>query len=432
MNEDYFSPARVFEIELGQALPCVSARDEHTGQLYRSALCLVRLHSRPLELLELSLAGEGISAQAFARQIWGQLGEKINTHLAEDGLASITGLGVEGLPSANKPACIEEREKFLVDAPFVSVIVPTFNRPDLVPDCIKSLLSLDYPHYEVILVDNAPRTNANAECIQNTDVPQLRYTREDRPGVSWARNRGIREARGEIIAFTDDDVRVDRYWLAELVKNFSLGDDIGCVTGLTVLAELETEAQYWFEEFGGYSWSDWPFRRRVFDRSKRHVHLYRVALCGAGASMAFRADLLRRMGGFDPALGGRGPARSGQDAAAFFQVIMRGYKVIYEPASLAYHLHRRNYRDLRKQIYNYGVGASAYLTKNLLEYPQLLIDLFTKVPYALLLSRSAAAPKKDKSQASYPPELSALTRRGLVFGPFAYVWGRYVMRERGM
>ncbi len=153
------------------------------------------------------------------------------------------------------------------------------------------------------------------------DLPQVRYVREEHPGVSWARNRGIQAAKGEILAFADDDVIVDRYWLAELVKAFQVTSNVGCVTGLILSAELETPAQILFEkhdEESGYN-DNWRFTRHIFTKQKRHVHLYKIALFGAGASMAFRADLLRSIGGFDPALGTQGLVQSGEDIAAFFQ-----------------------------------------------------------------------------------------------------------------
>jgi hypothetical protein len=77
--------------------------------------------------------------------------------------------------------------------------------------------------------------------------------------------------------------------------------------------------------------------------------------------MAFTADFLRSAGGFDPALGGNGPARCGEDIALFFQAVVRGYRLVYAPLSLAYHLHRRDYPGLQKQIYNYGVGLTTYV-----------------------------------------------------------------------
>ncbi len=358
---------------------------------------------------------------------WGQ---KSVSHLQQDNLPAIRKLGAEGLQTSHTPRCIEERERFLKEAPFVSVIVPTHERPERIPACLHALLALDYPHYEIIVVDNAPETDATASFMRENyhDLPQVRYVREERAGVSWARNRGVQAAKGEILAFADDDVIVDRYWLAELVKAFQITSNVGCVTGLILSAELETAAQILFEkhdEESGYN-DQWRFTRHIFTKQRRHVHLYKIALFGAGASMAFRADLLRNIGGFDPALGTKGLVQSGEDIAAYFKILMQGHDVVYEPASLVYHKNRREYAALYQQIYHYGIGATAYLTKNLLEHPQLMVDLFTKVPYDLLMGTRSS--KKKQPSVIYPKELAAMSRKGMLRGPFVYLKGRWVTR----
>src|SRR5437868_4880905 len=91
------APVRIVEIEVGQPLPDVSAFDEKTGQHYQRALCLVRLHTQPLGLLELQLDEHGVSAEEYASHIWRTLSEKINGHLRQDGLTAVNGLDVVGL-----------------------------------------------------------------------------------------------------------------------------------------------------------------------------------------------------------------------------------------------------------------------------------------------------------------------------------------------
>ena len=105
------------------------------------------------------------------------------------------------------------------DAPRLAratVVVPTaMSRPDQLRSCVRGLTELDHPDYEVIVVDNRP---AGAPPV---DLPGVRVVRETRPGISAARNRGLEEAGGEIVAFTDDDVEVDRSWLRALGVRFA-------------------------------------------------------------------------------------------------------------------------------------------------------------------------------------------------------------------
>ncbi len=430
-----FVPLRTMEIELARPLPIISAFDDRTQRYYQRASCLVRLHTQPLGVIEIQLEQNEVHPHEYAERIWCNLHAQINAHLAQDGLPAVTELNAYGLTSSAMPHCIEERERFLASAPFVSVIIPTHDRPDRLALCLKSLMALHYPQYEVIVVDNAPSTNATADLVQSLSesVPSLHYVREDRPGPSWARNRGIMVAKGAILAFADDDVVVDPYWLVELVRSFSLADDVGCVTGLVLPLEIETHAQFLFEQYGGFNKG---YTSRIF---KRHMgkcsppmpplYPYTAGRFGTGASMAFSAAALRDIGGFDTALGGNGPSRNGQDIAVFFQIVMHGHKLVYQPKSVTHHLHRRTYAELYKQIYNYGIGLTAFLTKTALDNPLLLFDIISRIPYGLFFILSSRSTKNSKKLLDYPKELTALEHKGMLYGPFAYVRSRLQIRK---
>ncbi len=429
--QEAYAPMRIMELELSQPLPTLYAVNEQTRQPYQRALCLVRLHRQPLGVLELPLAADGLRAEEYVTHIWLHLGQQINEHLHHDGLPAISELAASGLTSSDTPRCVEEREQFLVHAPFVSVIVPTRDRLEQIRRCLQSLMNLHYPRYEIIVVDNAPTTSATADFIRQTygDIPQVRYIREGRPGRCLALNCGMMAAQGEILAFTDDDVAIDRYWLVELVRGFSRADDVACVTGLVLPLELETPAQFWIEEYGGFSKG---LTRSVFDMAENHaktpLYPYTAGRFGTGANMSFRATFLRSVGGFDVALGAGSLAQGAEDLAAFFQAVTRGYKLVYEPAALLYHSHRRDYIALRKQIYGYGVSLTAYLTKILLDNPRLLFDLIPKLPYGLVFTLSARSPKNSKKSAHYPKDLTMVELKGMLYGPFAYLRSRRAMR----
>src|SRR5204863_4084476 len=96
--------------------------------------------------------------------------------------------------------------------PTVSVAVCTRNRPQDMERCLAALSSLRYPSLEIVVVDNAPQTDATERLVRRYSA-SMRYVRESRPGLGWARNRAISETRGEVLAFTDDDVMVDAGWL---------------------------------------------------------------------------------------------------------------------------------------------------------------------------------------------------------------------------
>lgn len=419
-----FKPIWLLQVEISQPLPNIPSVNSDTGQKYERAMSLVRLHTQPIGLVELQPPADGLSAAEYATEIWRTLGTEIIEHMRQDGLPPVTELPDSGLPTSEMPNCVEERRQILSRAPFMSIVIATRDRADRLDVCLQSLLSVDYPNYEIIVVDNASQSQATADLIQGAyaDKSYVRYIREDRPGLSWARNRGIVEARGEIIAFTDDDVVVDRYWLAGLAQGFAATDDVACVTGLILPLELETQSQVWFEQFGGFSKG---FRRRIFDmdehRPDEPLFPYAAGKLGSGNNMAFRPSALRALGGFDPALGA-GALVGGEDLDMMFRLIRRGFRLVYEPGAIVHHLHRRDYATLRRQLSDGGVAG--WLTKALLEDPRLIFDLTRKLPGGLVYLLSSQSAKNAKKQVNYPQELTKIERRGMLYAPIAYLRSR--------
>ncbi|MGH7230430.1 MAG: glycosyltransferase family 2 protein, partial [Nitrospiraceae bacterium] len=223
-------------------------------------------------------------------------------------------------------------------APFlcsISVVVCTRDRSDLLAGCLQSLLALDYPNYEIIVIDNAPSSDETARLVAAYPV---RYVREDRPGLDWARNRGIAEASHEIIAFTDDDARADPRWLQALANAFA-NPEIKAVTGLVAPAELETPAQHLFEfTYGGMGKG--MQRRIVRTQSVSTQDLFWAHVLGVGANMAFRRDIFADIGAFDVALDVGTPSGSGGDLEMFHRLVAKGHTLVYEPAALVWHVHR--------------------------------------------------------------------------------------------
>ncbi len=425
-------PTQVLELELSEPLPTLSRARTASGERYERAFLLVRLRGKPLGLLEVAL-GSGVSAQALATLIWAELGGAITAEFSSETQTEVrlSAAGVSpALPGrgANPTGA--------PDTPFVSVIIATHNRPQSLALCLDSLAALDYPHYEVIVVDNAPKDAATFELLQH-HYPEVHYVRENTPGLATAHNRGLTEAQGSLLAFTDDDVRVDKNWLSALVAGFDaaevgveVGAEVGCVTGMITPAELETPAQVWLEQYGGFSKG---FERRVFDlnrhRPRSPLYPYTAGVFGSGANMAFRREALLELGGFDPALGAGSRGVGGDDLAAFFDTVNLGYALVYQPEAIVHHHHRRDYAGLQRQAYGYGVGLTAFLTKTLLDKPKRLLHVLPLVPRAILYTLSPTSPKNVKKRGDYPKELNGLERRGMLVGPLAYLRSRWHSRH---
>ncbi len=428
-----FEPVRVLEVELGEPLPALCRLEAHTGRSYPSAQVLVRLHTHPLGLVHLRWQADVMEPEAYAAQIWEALEPAINAHLRDDELLELTELTAAGVVTPILPRCVEARARFLANAPSVTVVVCTRERPEALTRCLDSLMALVYPRYEVLVVDNAPRTPATADLVRArmAEEPRLRYYREERPGLSRARNSGLRLARGELVAFTDDDVMVDGHWLTELARGFEQAEDVACVTGLVLPAELETPAQVWFEQFGGVTKAH-DFRPRRFNLAMRHaqhpLHPYLASQYGAGASMAFKTAALRALGGFDPALGAGTPTCGGEDFDAYFRVITQGYTLVFAPAAVLRHFHRRDLAVLRRHLYGCGVAFTAYLARCILEKPTRVFDLLGRLPPAVSYLFGAHSARNERKRTDFPPDLTRRELWGMLAGPVAYLRSQWLYR----
>jgi glycosyltransferase involved in cell wall biosynthesis len=418
-----FDPVRLLDVELSQPLSGITSYDEQRACYYHRAQVLVRLHTIPLGVVDVPLDNDGVDRRTLAALIWQNLHKEINAHLRLDALSEVTSIDELDTSSTATPRCLQQRKQALTHAPLVSVVVCTRDRTDQLIDALKALMALEYHSFEVIIVDNAPKTSATADLVRTyaTQIPEVRYVREDRPGLSRARNCGLQHARGEIVAYTDDDALVDRFWLAAIVSAFQAAPDVACVTGITLPAEIETQAQDWFEQFGGHS-KGRGFQREILNIKKNLKHpLYPVPAYGAGVNMAFRKAALQEIGGFDVALGAGTITFGAEDSAAFAAVLVRGYTLVYDSAALVRHYHRRDYEGLSKQLYGYGVAVTAYLIKWPLEDFRKIIDILKLAPRALSYFFSPKSKRTSRMKEDYPREFSRLQIKGLIYGPIAYL-----------
>lgn len=433
-----FKPVLVLEVEISQRISDVPLTYDHTGTPYQRARSLVRLHDKPLGLVDLNIDGTGLTASEHAAAIWRKLGNKINAHLRANGLPEVSTLDESGIPFEQVPACVQARNQFLANAPFASVIVCTRDRAASLGRCVRSLLKLDYPAFEIIVVDNAPKTNATEELVaqefgQNKEGHQIRvrYIREPRPGKSRAANTGALHARGAILAFTDDDVEVDRHWLTELALGFTVTDHVACVSGLILPAELETQPQFWQEEFGGYN-RDGNLDQRIFNlenlrwrRQQEPLYPYTSGNFGAGANLCFSREAFMKLDGFDPAIGAGTLTIAAEDTDILFRSVISGYTVVRQPAAFLYHYQYRDYESLRKQLFSYGHGFTAHLMNCILRRPSSILDFVSMVPYTLFYLFNSKSPKHAKKKEDFPKELATAEMKGMTVGWWAYLRSRW-------
>ena len=315
-----------------------------------------------------------------------------------------------------------------------TVAIATRGRPERLVECLESIAAgTVLPGGGVVVVDNAPPDRRTEETVAayREQGHAVRYVREDRRGLSRAHNAALDDVHTDLVAFTDDDVVVHPRWLQALTDAFDAEPAAVCVTGMIAPRELDTLPQQWVESQGVYGKG---FRTRVFDndanRPEDPMFPLTAGTLGSGANMAFRSDYLRQTGGFDVALGTGTVALGGDDLAAFYDVIHRGRRLVYEPGAIVLHPHHRDFDALRRQVYGYGAGLGAHLTRCVLSDPRTLATLLRHRRVAASRLETILRPQID-GLPPYPRELTRAQRRGLVTGPARYLLSRHRARRTG-
>src|SRR6478735_4808548 len=185
----------VGDLDLDAPLPHLPASPRHT-----SSRLLARLHTRPMGEVDLRWDGTGL------------------------------------VPD-HAPGCLDARSR--PGQPSITVVVATRDRTASLGRTLASLERLRYRPFDVVVVDSAPSTAETRLALRARSSPfDLRYVHTSRPGLALAHNTALDLVTGEVVAFTDDDVEVDLWWLSAVAETFA-DEAVTCVTGLILAAELE-------------------------------------------------------------------------------------------------------------------------------------------------------------------------------------------------
>lgn len=260
--------------------------------------------------------------------------------------------GLTTLDRAPKPSFYTVQRAFaqapyfpLPEYPMVSVVVASYNGDRTLEACLNSLRSLNYPNYEVILVDDGS-TDRTQQIIRR--FPTVRCIRhEANQGLSAARNTGIAAAAGEIVAFTDSDCRADEDWLYYLISDL-LNSEFAGIGGHNLLPPEDSwVAAAVMVSPGG------PAHVMLTDRVAEHI---------PGCNMAFYKWALEEINGFDPIF-----RKAGDDVDVCWRLQQHGYSIGFSPAGFVWHYRRATVRDYLKQQAGYG-EAEALLERRHPEY----------------------------------------------------------------
>ncbi|HET7584844.1 MAG TPA: glycosyltransferase [Gemmatimonadaceae bacterium] len=358
---DVLRPAKVISVEITQ--PMRSVQDlTH----YRALRVLVRRHGMPVGWVELPGERAMVSAtellQAIVRSYgWYLVPALLDRALPAPARAGAAGGGERG-DAVHASAVRHEAGGARITptdsavVPRITVAVCTRDRAAMLRRCLQALSTLDYPSYELLVVDNASRDPETREVALQFGA---RYVREHRPGLDWARARAVREARTPIIAFTDDDTVADAGWLRAIARAFA-DPSVAAVTGLIAPLEMETHAQWLFETiYGGMTQRLTPWR--VQRQTVTRWQMLWASAYGVGANMSFRREVFDAVGTFDPALDVGTPSGGAGDIELLHRIVASGRVLRYEPSAVVWHHHRATMDALRRQLFDNGRSFPIYL-----------------------------------------------------------------------
>jgi len=228
--------------------------------------------------------------------------------------------------------------------PFFSIIIPTYNRLERLANCFESLSHLDYPReqFEVIVIDDGsdmPLQPAVAPFLDQLNVTLLKQLHA---GPARARNTGAERAKGEYLAFTDDDCLLAPNWLKNLAARLATLPDhaIGGRTLNGLPDNLYSMASQLLIHYLYTYYNSDPHQARFFTSN----------------NLALPADYFHKIGGFNTTFF----RAAAEDREFCERWLQHGYRLIYAPEVLVYHAHDLLFRPFWRQHFNYGRGAFRY------------------------------------------------------------------------
>ena len=228
--------------------------------------------------------------------------------------------------------------------PIFSVIIPTYNRPDQLALCLNAITRIEYPYnrFEVIVVDDGSSVDLKVAVEPFYSQLPLTLIRQRNSGPGTARNKGVASAKGDYLAFIDDDCTPAQNWLQVLAMQLKSMPDrlIGgrVLNSLTKNIYSEASQQLLLYLYGYYN-SD--VNNAQFFTSN---------------NMVVPIECFRTIGGFDVTF----PLAAGEDRVFCARWLSCGYKMAYVPEAVVYHAHNMSMLGFWRQHFNYGRGAYCF------------------------------------------------------------------------
>jgi glycosyltransferase involved in cell wall biosynthesis len=400
---------KVLDLEITQPIP-----DLWELEAYHDLQILVRHQQQPLGWVYLT---HRHAVALPAKQLQQAINEQLSEEIAQ---ATIEHQLLGHLKPANEVS------------PPISVIICVRYPSTQLQACLNALLQIDYPNLEVIVVDNTSPSEKAAEWVNQLPI---RYIYEENPGLGCARNRGIAEARYDIVAFIDDDMVVDRCWLAAIAQTFA-DPEVMAVTGLAAPAQLTTDAQYLYEFFyGGMVQKLQPQKiRKDFLAINRLSHwqpvpekdLLRMGESVGATNIAFRRSIFSKIGGFSPVLGINAASHDSNELELLHRLVTQGHTLAYDPAMVVWHTTPPLMSALRQTLYHKNCSLGAFLLTCVLSGRVSWLSLGRFWVRTWLISQIG---RRFLRPGKLPRSLVLFELLGMMMSPWVYMMGHFRARK---
>jgi GT2 family glycosyltransferase len=225
--------------------------------------------------------------------------------------------------------------------PFCSIVIPTYSRPRQLAACLRALANIEYPQdrFEVIVVDDGSEDSQEATAASLGDSLDVTYLRQRHAGPAAARNTGARQARGDLLAFTDDDCVPDRDWLRTLVS--CSAEMPGHAVGGRTLNALPQNP------YSSASQSLVTYLYAYYNADRAKPSFF------ASNNLVLPANRFHAIGGFDTIY----TCSAAEDRELCDRWLQHGYRMAYAPEAVVHHAHWLSLRTFLRQHFDYGRGA---------------------------------------------------------------------------
>jgi glycosyltransferase involved in cell wall biosynthesis len=250
--------------------------------------------------------------------------------------------------------------------PDVSIVICTRNRNERIVSTLESIFENTWTKFEVIIIDQSVNESTQIAVQPFLADPRSTYKRTNTSGLSTARNIGLAEARGKIVAFTDDDCRVSNNWIESILREYAQHPAVVSIFGRIIPGDLSNASDL----NQNFNLPQIKRLQQVLPIAKKDDLSYQLFQknpnnlgFGHGANMCFKRSAFSKYGKFDEFLGAGAVLGAWEDRDMGHRILLGGGQILYSPDIVIYHDHWREWSEVKDAYKNYAIGTGTAVNK---------------------------------------------------------------------